>query len=134
MDSKNRFPYLRLVLGVACIAAGIVAGQLVDQRLMLIAMFPAVALLSGVIVSLTAPRAPKTPETPGTGQPPSFSSAERELMAAVWNAGGLRPAEAAEKTSLSEEEASELLAGMAEKGYLRVRSGENGPVYERAAG
>jgi hypothetical protein len=126
VEEKTGF-YVRLVLGVACIAAGVIAGQLVDQRLMLVAMFPAVALLSGVIASLTAPRPSKITDA----EQPTLSAAERELMAAVWNAGELRPPEAAAKTSLSEEEAADSLADLAEKGYLKARDTGDGLAYGR---
>ena len=95
---------------------------------MLLAMFPAVALLSGVIARLTSPRAPKI------SPPPQLSTAERELLAAVWNAGELGPAGAPEKTSLSEAEAASTLAELARKGYLRKRAMDGETLYERAAG
>lgn len=128
MGGKGGALYVRLVLGVMCITAGIAAGQMVDQRLMLVAMFPAAALLSGVVASLTAPRPPRTK------QPPPLSAAERELLAAVWNAGRLGSAGASEKTSLSEVEAASSLAELARKGYLRGREVEGETVYERATG
>lgn len=128
MDAKHRFPYVRLVLGIACVAAGIIAGQAVDQRLMLVAMFPAVALLSGVISHLTAPRPPKSgPQTP------PLSAAERELLAAVWNAGDIDASEAAQRTSLTEPEAAEKLSGMTDRGYLEAKEADGVTVYGRAS-
>lgn len=128
-EGGNGWFYVRLVLGVGCIAAGVVVGQTIDQRLMLVAMFPAVALLSGVIARLTAPRPPKTEDTE---QPPPLSATERSLLAAVWNAGELRASEAAEKVSLSEEEAADTLSSLAERGYLSVREIDGAAVYGRS--
>lgn len=130
MGGEKRGFYARLALGVGCIVAGIVAGQLVDQRLMLVAMFPAVALLSGVIATLTAPRAPR----PESEEAPRLSADEREILAAVWNAGTLEPAGAAEKTSLSEAEAASVLSDLARKGFLETREDDGATVYVRAAG
>lgn len=127
-EGRDRWLYVRLVLGVACIAAGVTAGQTIDQRLMLVAMFPAVALLSGVIARLTAPRPPKTPQP----EEPPLSAAERSLLAAVWNSGELTPPEAAEKASLTEEEAASILSGLAERGYLSVKERDETAVYDRA--
>lgn len=127
MSRESRALWLRAALGAGCVAAGVVAGQMVDQRLMLVAMFPAVALLSGVISRLTAPRAPKTEDT----EPP-LSTDERYLLAAVWNSGGLRVSEASEETSLSEAEAARILSDLAGRGYLDVRESGGTEVYERA--
>lgn len=129
MDGKNGTLYARLVLGVGCLAAGIALGQIVDQRLMLVAMFPAVALFSGVIARLTAPSPPRIDH-----QPPALSVAERELLAAIWNARELGPSEAAQRTSLSESEAMETLSGLADRGYLSAREANGATVYGRAAG
>lgn len=128
MGDDNKSFYLRLVLGVGCIVVGVAAGQIIDQRLMLVAMFPAVALLSGVIASLTAPRGPKTK------QPPPLSAAEKELLAAVWNSGELDPASAAETTSLPEADADRVLSELARKGYLKTVETGGERVYTRAAG
>lgn len=118
---------MRLTLGIACVAAGITAGQLIDQRLMLVAMFPAVALLSGVISHFTAPRPPKAePRTP------ALSTIERSVLAAVWNARELDAPEAARRTSLTEPEAAETLASLEERGYLVSRETSSATVYERA--
>lgn len=132
LDGKNGTLYARLALGVGCLAAGIALGQMVDQRLMLVAMFPAVALLSGVIARLTAPHPPKMPET--EHQPPALSAAEREILAAIWNAGELGLSEAAGRTSLSEPEATETLSGLAGRGYLSARETNGATVYGRAVG
>jgi hypothetical protein len=128
LDAEHRIPYVRLALGLACVAAGIIAGQAVDQRLMLVAMFPAVALLSGVISHLTAPRPPKAePQTP------PLSATERQLLAAVWNTGDIGASEAARQTSLTEPEAAETLSGLANRGYLGAKETEGVPVYGRAS-
>jgi hypothetical protein len=128
LDAKHRIPYVRLALGLACVAAGIVAGQAVDQRLMLVAMFPAVALLSGVISHLTAPRPPiAEPQTT------PLSAIERELLAVVWNTGDIDAPEAARRTSLTEPEAAETLSGLADRGYLEAKEADGVAVYGRAS-
>lgn len=126
MGGKDRRFYARLVLGVGCVAAGVALGQAIDQRLTLVAMFPAVALLSGVIAELTAPRPPKVEPAP------ELSPDDRELLAAVWNHGGLTPARAAEKTSLPEPEAARRLSELAGRGYLLSEDRGDSPVYNRA--
>lgn len=128
MGGKDRVFYIRLAGGVACIAAGVALGQAIDQRLTLLAMFPAVALLSGVIAELTAPRKPKTAPAP------ELSSADREILAAVWNNGGLNAEHAARSTSLSREDASAVLSDLAARGYLKADDGESAPTYSRATG
>lgn len=126
MGGRNRRFYIRLAGGVACVAAGVALGQTIDQRLTLLAMFPAVALLSGVIAELTSPR------KPGTTSAAKLSSADREIMAAVWNSGSLSARQAAQKTSLTEQEAAESLASLVRRGYLQA--GQSGDVllYSRA--
>lgn len=124
MGGRDRRFYVRLVLGVGCVAAGVALGQTIDQRLTLVAMFPAVALLSGVIAELTAPRPRKTPTI-------ELSAADRELLAAVWNDGDLSPARAAEGTSLSEEEAARRLSELAGQGYLRAEKSGETHIYSR---
>lgn len=126
MGGRDRRFYIRLAGGVACIAAGVALGQTIDQRLTLLAMFPAVALLSGVIAELTSPRKPKT--APAT----ELSSADREIIAAVWNNGALSAAQAAQKTSLSEEDAAAVLSDLASRGYLKTDESGDGPLYSRA--
>lgn len=120
MGGKDKRFYIRLAGGVACLAAGVALGQAVDQRLTLLAMFPAVALLSGVIAELTAPRKPRASPTPG------LSSADREIMAAVWNNGSLNADQAAQRTSLSEEAAAAALSDLALRGYLKAEESEDG--------
>ena len=123
---RDRRFYIRLAGGVACIAAGVALGQTIDQRLTLLAMFPAVALLSGVIAELTSPRKPETAPAP------ELSSADREIMAAVWNSGSLSAQQAAQKTSLSEADADATLSDLASRGYLKADESADGPLYSRA--
>lgn len=126
MSGRDKRFYIRFAGGVACIAAGVALGQTMDQRLTLLAMFPAVALLSGVIAELTSPRKPET--TPA----PELSSADREIMAAVWNSGSLSAQQAAQKTSLSEADADATLSDLASRGYLKADESADGPLYSRA--
>jgi hypothetical protein len=95
---------------------------------MLLAMFPAVALLSGVISHLTAPRPPKA-ET----QTPQLSATERQLLAAVWNNGDIDAPEAARRTPLTEPEAAQTLTGLANGGYLEAKEADGVTVYGRAS-
>ncbi len=126
MGGRDKRFYIRLAGGVACIAAGVALGQTIDQRLTLLAMFPAVALLSGVIAELTSPRKPRAAPAP------ELSPADREIIAAVWNNGSLSADQAARKTSLSEEDAASVLSDLARRGYLKADESGDGPLYSRA--
>ena len=62
-------------------------------------------------------------------EPPAANARERELLEALQNSGELTPAQAAMETSLTVNEADEMLKDLAAKGHLDVRVRGGGLFY-----
>ncbi|CAN5684734.1 hypothetical protein BH20ACT12_BH20ACT12_00830 [soil metagenome] len=82
-------------------------------------IFPAFGLLVRGVAGLSE----------GSSQPPAANARERELLQALQRKGELTPAQAAMETSLTVNEADEMLEDLAAKGHLDVRVRGGGLFY-----
>jgi hypothetical protein len=83
-------------------------------------LFIAVVTLVGYLVRLLMKRSPRSPKTGG----------EKQLLMAILEAGGsITPVEAALRTSLSVDEAEQLLTRFAYRGHLVVHSRDGALLY-----
>ena len=82
-------------------------------------IFPAFGLLVRGVAGLSD----------STAKPEVANSRERELLEALQRSGELTPAQAAMETSLTVNEADEMLEGLAAKGHLDVRVRGGGLFY-----
>jgi hypothetical protein len=70
-----------------------------------------------------------------SGEPRPRSGAEKQLLIAIADAGaGISPVEAALKTSLTVDEAEEILTRLADRGHLLVQSRDGGLFYALPGG
>jgi hypothetical protein len=83
------------------------------------AVFPAFGVFARGIAGLVDTRS----------EPPAANVRERELLQALQNKGELTPAQAAMETSLTVNEADEMLKDLAAKGHLDVRVRGGGLFY-----
>jgi hypothetical protein len=83
------------------------------------AIFPAFRVFATGVAGLVDSRA----------EPPTANSRERELLGALQRRGELTPAQAAMETSLTVNEADEMLEDLAAKGHLDVRVRGGGLFY-----
>ena len=83
------------------------------------AVFPAFGVFARGVAGLIDTRS----------EPPAANSRERELLEALQSSGELTPAQAAMETSLTVNEADEMLKDLAAKGHLDVRVRGGGLFY-----
>jgi hypothetical protein len=83
------------------------------------AVFPAFGIFARGVAGLVDTRS----------EPPAANARERELLEALQSSGELTPAQAAMETSLTVNEADEMLKGLAAKGHLDVRVRGGGLFY-----
>jgi hypothetical protein len=83
------------------------------------AVFPAFGVFARGVAGLIDTRS----------EPPAANSRERELLEALQSSGELTPAQAAMETSLTVNEADEMLKDLAAKGHLDVRVHGGGLFY-----
>jgi hypothetical protein len=83
------------------------------------AVFPAFGVFARGIAGLVDSRS----------EPPAANARERELLEALQRSGELTPAQAAMETSLTVNEADEMLKDLAAKGHLDVRVRGGGLFY-----
>jgi hypothetical protein len=83
------------------------------------AVFPAFGVFARGVAGLVDTRS----------EPPAANARERELLEALQNSGELTPAQAAMETSLTVNEADEMLKDLAAKGHLDVRVRGGGLFY-----
>jgi hypothetical protein len=83
------------------------------------AVFPAFGVFARGVAGLVDTRS----------EPPAANAKERELLEALQSSGELTPAQAAMETSLTVNEADEMLKDLAAKGYLDVRVRGGGLFY-----
>jgi len=83
------------------------------------ALFPAFGVFARGVAGLVDSRS----------QPPAANARERELLEALQSSGELTPAQAAMETSLTVNEADEMLKDLAAKGHLDVRVRGGGLFY-----
>jgi hypothetical protein len=83
------------------------------------AVFPAFGVFARGVAGLVDTRS----------EPPAANARERELLEAVQSSGELTPAQAAMETSLTVNEADEMLKDLAAKGHLDVRVRGGGLFY-----
>jgi hypothetical protein len=83
------------------------------------AVFPAFGVFARGVAGLIDARS----------EPPAANARERELLEALQNSGELTPAQAAMETSLTVNEADEMLKDLAAKGHLDVRVRGGGLFY-----
>ena len=83
------------------------------------AVFPAFGVFARGVAGLVDTRS----------EPPAANARERELLEALQSSGELTPAQAAMKTSLTVNEADEMLKDLAAKGHLDVRVRGGGLFY-----
>jgi hypothetical protein len=83
------------------------------------AVFPAFGVFARGIAGLVDTRS----------EPPAANARERELLEALQRSGELTPAQAAMETSLTVNEADEMLKDLAAKGHLDVRVRGGGLFY-----
>ena len=120
-QKSNAYPYVMIALGLAFVgfgaSVGLTAGTLVP---FFVFMFPASVLLALGMSRLEQRRKAVSPRV----------GKERELLSAMRdNTGSITPAEAAMETSLTVQEADEMLSGLAAGGHLQVESREGTLVY-----
>jgi hypothetical protein len=108
--------YLLLALGFVLGVIVSYAGGLAGGLLLLIA----VGTLIGYLVWLLKKRHPRIPKTGG----------EKQLLMAILDAGGsITPVEAALRTSLTVDEAEQMLTRFADRGHLLVQSRDGTLLY-----
>jgi hypothetical protein len=83
------------------------------------AVFPAFGVFARGVAGLVDTRS----------EPPAANARERELLEALQSSGELTPAQAAMETSLTVNEADEMLKDLASKGHLDVRVRGGGLFY-----
>jgi hypothetical protein len=83
------------------------------------AVFPAFGVFARGVAGLVDTRS----------EPPAANARERELLEALQSSGELTPAQAAMETSLTVNEADEMLKNLAAKGHLDVRVRGGGLFY-----
>jgi hypothetical protein len=83
------------------------------------AVFPAFGVFARGVAGLVDARS----------EPPAANARERELLEALQSSGELTPAQAAMETSLTVNEADEMLRDLAAKGHLDVRARGGGLFY-----
>jgi hypothetical protein len=83
------------------------------------AVFPAFGVFARGVAGLVDTRS----------EPPAANAKERELLQALQSSGELTPAQAAMETSLTVNEADEMLKDLAAKGHLEVRVRGGGLFY-----
>ena len=83
------------------------------------AVFPAFGVFARGVAGLVDTRS----------EPPAANARERELLEALRKSGELTPAQAAMETSLTVNEADEMLEDLAAKGHLEVRVRGGGLFY-----
>jgi hypothetical protein len=83
------------------------------------AVFPAFGVFARGVAGLVDTRS----------EPPAANARERELLKALQSSGELTPAQAAMETSLTVNEADEMLKDLAAKGHLDVRVRGGGLFY-----
>jgi hypothetical protein len=83
------------------------------------AVFPAFGVFARGVAGLVDARS----------EPPAANARERELLEALQSSGELTPAQAAVETSLTVNEADEMLKDLAAKGHLDVRVRGGGLFY-----
>ena len=83
------------------------------------AVFPAFGVFARGVAGLVEARS----------EPPAANARERELLEALQSRGELTPAQAAMETSLTVNEADEMLKDLAAKGHLEVRVRRGGLFY-----
>ena len=83
------------------------------------AVFPAFGIFARGVAGLVDTRS----------EPPAANARERELLEALQSSGELTPAQAAMETSLTVNEADEMLKDLAAKGHLDVRVRGGGLFY-----
>jgi hypothetical protein len=83
------------------------------------AVFPAFGVFARGVAGLVDTRS----------EPPAANARERELLEALQSSGELTPAQAAMETSLTVNEADEMLKDLAAKGHLDVRVRGGGLFY-----
>jgi hypothetical protein len=83
------------------------------------AIFPAFGVFARGVAGLVDTRS----------EPPAANARERELLEALQSSGELTPAQAAMETSLTVNEADEMLKDLAAKGHLDVRVRGGGLFY-----
>ena len=121
-EKNSSYPYVMIALGLAFVgfgaSVGLTAGELVP---FFVFMFPASVLLALGLSRLEQQR--RKAVSPRVGK-------ERELLKAIQgNSGSITPAEAAMQTSLTVDEADEMLSELAAGGHLRVESSEGTLFY-----
>lgn len=129
LDVESMSPRSQLAVGLAVIVPVVVGAALVltlaSNFFWLIfvfgwMIFPAFGLLVRGIAGLSEG---------GSSLPSGASNKERELLEALRDHGELTPAQAAMETSLSVNEADEMLKELTEKGHIQVRVRGGGLFY-----
>jgi hypothetical protein len=116
MGRRNGGPYIMLALGFVLGVIASYAGGLAGGLLLLIA----VGTLAGYAVWLLTERHTRGPKTGG----------EKQLLMAILDAGGsITPVEAALRTSLTVDEAEQILTRFADRGHLLVQSRDGALLY-----
>ena len=127
VDVENMSPKAQAVTGVVTGGLILLAAALLiafTQFWWLIfvfgwAIFPAFGVFARGVAGLVESRS----------EPPAANARERELLGALQRRGELTPAEAAMETSLTVNEADEMLENLAAKGHLEVRVRGGGLFY-----
>ena len=110
-------PYLAIAVGLGVLVSWIALSYLFEDGLsaavLMLALILTVALLSGESWQLQRRRS--------GGDWPRFGG-EKQLLMAIRDAGSITPVEAALETSLTVDEAEEILSRLANRGHLLVEN------------
>ena len=108
-------PYLAIVVGLGVLASWIALSYLFEDGLsaavLMLALILTVALLSG-----------ETWRLQRSGSAGPRFGGEKQLLMAIRDAGSITPVEAALETSLTVDEAEEILSRLANRGHLLVEN------------
>jgi hypothetical protein len=116
-------PYLLLALGfVLGVIVSFVFYAGGSDPVASLLLLIAVGTLAGCLVWLLTERLPRSPKTGG----------EKQLLMAILDAGGsITPVEAALRTSLTVDEAEQVLTRFADRGHLLVQRRDGALLYAR---
>jgi hypothetical protein len=117
-------PYLAIAVGLGVLASWIALSYLFEDGLsaavLMLALILTVVLLSGETWQLQRRRSESAR--------PRFGG-EKQLLIAIRDAGSITPIEAALETSLTVDEAEEILTRLADRGHLLVESNDGALFY-----